>query len=98
MAERFSISGKDFKVSALEAGVPFIVGKQRTKYYPMEAVQICGRPCDYEDYTVDGDIFIAGNWYPSIDHVIPVSKGGRHSWDNVKLAHRLCNTVKSNKL
>lgn len=59
---------------------------------------ICGKPCDYEDYTVDGDIFIAGNWYPSIDHVIPISKGGRHSWDNVKLAHRLCNTVKSNKL
>ena len=59
---------------------------------------ICGRPCDYEDYTVDGDVFIAGNWYPSIDHVIPVSKGGRHSWDNVKLAHRLCNSVKSDKL
>lgn len=59
---------------------------------------ICGKPCDYEDYTVDGDIFIAGNWYPSIDHVIPVSKGGRHSWDNVKLAHRLCNSVKSDKL
>lgn len=58
---------------------------------------ICGKPCDYEDYTVDGDVFIAGNWYPSIDHVVPVSKGGRHSWDNVKLAHRLCNSVKSNK-
>lgn len=59
---------------------------------------ICGKPCDYEDYTVDGDVFIAGNWYPSVDHVIPVSKGGRHSWDNVKLAHRLCNSVKSDKL
>lgn len=58
---------------------------------------ICGKPCDYEDYTVAGDVFIAGNWYPSIDHVVPVSKGGRHSWDNVKLAHRLCNSVKSNK-
>lgn len=58
---------------------------------------ICGKPCDYEDYTVDGDVFIAGNWYPSIDHVVPVSKGGRHSWENVKLAHRLCNSVKSNK-
>ena len=58
---------------------------------------ICGKPCNYEDYTVDGDVFIAGNWYPSIDHVVPVSKGGRHSWDNVKLAHRLCNSVKSNK-
>lgn len=58
---------------------------------------ICGKPCNYEDYTVDVGTFIAGNWYPSIDHVIPVSKGGRHSWDNIRLAHRLCNTMKSNR-
>lgn len=58
---------------------------------------ICGKPCNYEDYTVGGDTFIAGNWYPSIDHVVPISRGGRHSWNNVKLAHRLCNTVKRDK-
>lgn len=38
------------------------------------------------------------DYYPSIDHVIPISKGGTHTWDNVKLAHRICNTYKSNKL
>lgn len=32
--------------------------------------------------------------YPSIDHVIPVAKGGTHTWDNVRLAHRYCNSVK----
>ena len=31
-------------------------------------------------------------------HVIPISKGGMHSWDNVKLAHHYCNTLKSNKV
>ncbi|WP_437828977.1 HNH endonuclease [Niallia taxi] len=36
--------------------------------------------------------------YPSIEHVIPVSKGGTHTWDNVKLAHRKCNYLKSNRL
>jgi len=28
---------------------------------------------------------------PSIDHVIPISHGGAHSWDNVQLAHVVCN-------
>lgn len=36
--------------------------------------------------------------YPSIDHVIPVSKGGTHTWDNVLLAHRGCNSKRSNEM
>lgn len=36
--------------------------------------------------------------YPSIDHVLPVAKGGTHTWDNVQLAHRRCNTIKSDSL
>lgn len=55
---------------------------------------ICGDQCRWDDYTtVDGQK-IAGDWYPSIDHVVPISKGGQHSWKNVKLAHRWCNTIK----
>lgn len=57
---------------------------------------LCGEPCDYDDYYYRGETFIAGNSYPSIDHIIPLSRGGLHSWDNVQLAHRLCNTEKSN--
>lgn len=33
--------------------------------------------------------------YPTIEHVIPISKGGTHSWDNVKVACRDCNSRKS---
>ena len=56
---------------------------------------ICGGKCDSKDgVTVDGT-FIAGDKYPSIDHLIPVAHGGVHTWDNVKLAHRVCNTKKS---
>lgn len=36
--------------------------------------------------------------YPSIDHVLPVAKGGTHTWDNVKLAHRGCNNKKRDKM
>ncbi|PUZ23528.1 hypothetical protein BUY00_01530 [Staphylococcus chromogenes] len=35
--------------------------------------------------------------YPSIEHIKPISKGGTHTWDNVKLAHRKCNWEKGTK-
>lgn len=56
---------------------------------------ICGNKCDYEDYTYKGNTFIAGNYYPSIDHIIPLCKGGTDEWHNLKLAHRICNSIKS---
>ena len=55
---------------------------------------ICGLQCNYDDYVMRGDVFIAGDYYPSIEHIKPLSKGGLHSWNNIKLAHRRCNTFK----
>lgn len=59
---------------------------------------ICGCKCNSEDYYYKENIFIAGEEYPSIDHVNPIAKGGTHTWDNVKLAHRGCNSEKRDKL
>lgn len=60
---------------------------------------ICGEQCDWNDKVVtDKGHTIVGSNYPSIEHVIPLSKGGKHSWDNVKLACMRCNTLKSNKI
>lgn len=59
---------------------------------------ICGKHCDWTDReTIDGTV-ICGNSYPSIDHVVPLAKGGLHEWSNVKLAHRHCNSVKSDNI
>lgn len=58
---------------------------------------LCNRECNILDYIYQGDYKIAGNYYPSIDHVIPIAKGGTHTWDNVRLAHRICNSLKSDK-
>lgn len=58
---------------------------------------LCGRLCDWKDFTMKEETFIAGSTYPSIDHVKPLSKGGKHSWGNVKLAHFVCNSLKSDK-
>lgn len=35
---------------------------------------------------------------PELDHVVPLSKGGTHTWDNVQCACRECNRWKSNKV
>jgi 5-methylcytosine-specific restriction endonuclease McrA len=35
---------------------------------------------------------------PELDHIVPLSKGGNHSYENVTLSCRGCNLSKSNKL
>lgn len=57
----------------------------------------CGKECRLDDFTVRDGAFIAGDWYPSVDHVKPLAKGGKHAWTNVVLAHRRCNSLKSDK-
>lgn len=53
--------------------------------------QICGRHIDF-------DCDSNSDYYPSIDHIIPIAKGGLHQWDNVQLACRYCNSLKRDNL
>lgn len=60
---------------------------------------LCGKAVDWNDYYHNKNgVFIAGENYPSIDHVVALSNGGTHTWDNVRLAHRKCNTKKRNNV
>ena len=59
---------------------------------------ICGGKCDFKDHTKTNGHFTVGPTYPSIDHLIPIARGGMHAWDNVKLAHHYCNGMKSDIL
>lgn len=60
---------------------------------------LCNKPVDTNDYHITAKGAVAvGNNYPSIDHILPISKGGKHSWDNVGLAHLICNSHKSNNI
>ncbi len=85
--------------------------KQRAKFYGCNEIdptitldrlrqrdndicQICGEVVDVSDKT-DKHI---GARYPSCDHIIPLSKGGTHTWNNVQLAHMGCNSGKCNKI
>lgn len=55
---------------------------------------LCGKPVDLNDYKIVNGRKKPLKMYPTIDHVIPLIKGGSHSWDNVKLAHLHCNASK----
>ena len=59
---------------------------------------LCGKPVDFTDSQIKYGTFYAGPNYPSRDHIIPQSKGGEHSWDNIRLAHFYCNTLKGTKV
>ena len=81
-------------------------GKEQYRYIiPLDELYIrdkgicylCGGKCDYTDKKTVNGVTVYGNMYPSRDHVIPKSKGGNHSWENVKLAHRICNSLKGSK-
>ena len=55
---------------------------------------LCGKPCDWSDYKIKDGAIVCGNNYPSRDHVKPKSIGGLNDWDNIRLAHRICNSRK----
>jgi 5-methylcytosine-specific restriction endonuclease McrA len=38
------------------------------------------------------------NKAPECDHVVPLTRGGSHSYDNMRCARRQCNRRKGNKL
>ncbi|WP_433584562.1 HNH endonuclease [Microbacterium hydrocarbonoxydans] len=55
------------------------------------ACHICGRPIDYTLKWPDPMSFV-------VDHVVPLAKGGSHSFDNTAAAHAECNSKKRARL
>lgn len=43
---------------------------------------------------VDRDADPLSDWYPSLDHIVPQSRGGSDEWGNLRLTHRWCNAIR----
>lgn len=65
-----------------------------TEYFwkiQMAYCQLCFSKIDRNLHHVD-----MMSW--TLDHIIPLSKGGGHLYSNIQLAHRVCNQKKGNKI
>lgn len=95
---RYKVISKDARLR-LNGKVDYSITLSKLSKRDKTVCHICGKICDESDFHLDDDgYFIAGRNYPSIDHVFPISKGGIHSWSNVKLAHRQCNSIKRDNI
>lgn len=82
----------------MNGDVDWTISLQQVQERDDSICYLCDEPVNNDDYTIRYDgTFIAGQDYPSIDHVQPVARGGTHTWGNVRLAHRGCNTNKSDR-
>ena len=54
--------------------------------------QLCGDPTNPDGHYNDND-------YPSLDHIVPLSLGGaKRDPDNLRTAHRACNSARGNRV
>jgi hypothetical protein len=58
--------------------------------------QLCGKKVDKRLYKTKGTAMHSSA--PSLDHIIPISRGGEHTKANVQCACYLCNCRKGNKV
>jgi len=69
------------EVRARRLGIPYDLIDLRTVYSKHGGLcGICGEPVSLETFT--------------IDHIVPVSRGGPHTLENMQPAHRACNSRK----
>ena len=56
---------------------------------------LCGKICDPNDHSWSA---YTGPLHPSIDHIIPLHRGGGDNWENVQIACMECNSRKGDKI
>lgn len=88
-AEKFRGYGR--KRRALLAGVP------SEPYTKQDIVDRDGTDCGLCHEPIDLTVAYPDRWCSTIDHVVPITKGGHDVFANVQLAHMVCNSRKYNR-
>lgn len=86
-AERRRAEGRPLK--RYGSSGPWMNPKVRDEVFERDnwTCQLCGE-------ALERDSDPNSDWYPSIDHVVPYSKGGGHTASNLRAAHRWCNAIR----
>ena len=84
----FCRESKQRREKQIAAGFVESVSYERLYERDHGICQICGMP-------VPDDKFADDSWGGTIDHIVPLSRGGKHGQSNCQLTHRICNSLKS---
>lgn len=85
-------TGGSYRTRCKKYGVEYDPSVTRKKLIERDnnICQICGEPCDSTDKRWGH----FGPLTPTVDHIVAITNGGGHTWDNVQLAHAICNFIK----
>lgn len=88
---RGKLYGKTYRSRARAYGVRYEpVNRMKVFARDKWRCQLCGKP-------VDRDAKAPHPLSVTLDHVVPMSVGGDHTYANVQCAHFLCNSIKGNR-
>lgn len=95
-AEVIEHNGMVFRSERLTLEAPSVI---RLNYYVRVPRRVQVAPSRKAVFLRDGyTCQYCGRQAENVDHVVPRSKGGAHTWDNVVAACRRCNARKENRL
>lgn len=94
-ADVIHTNGHIFRSESLELRAPSVVKLRYFVKVPYRARASLSRRAVFvrDDHTCQ----YCGRAAENVDHIIPRSKGGAHTWDNVVAACKPCNSRKENK-
>ena len=89
-------SGNTYRSRCRHYGVYYDPSVTRIKVVRRDknTCQICGKTCNPKDKSWGS----LGPDFPTLDHIIPLAKGGMHTWNNVQCACAICNSNKRDLL
>ena len=94
-AEAVDVTDEEVHAERIALAVPIVVRLTRYVRVPYPAQVPLSRRAVF---TRDGSTCVyCGGSATSIDHVVPRSRGGTHTWDNVVAACRRCNHTKADR-
>jgi 5-methylcytosine-specific restriction endonuclease McrA len=68
------------------------------KINPLCVYSLFGWVCGICNEPIDRAVRFPDDMCATLDHIVPLSRGGEHVWANVQPAHKVCNEKKAAEL
>lgn len=65
---------------------------------PLTLYELHGWTCDVCKKPINRRLRLPNFWAATIEHRVPLSRGGQHTWTNCFPAHAICNFTKGDSL